>query len=402
MSRKEVKLSNGVEWVGVVDWDVRDFHGYVTHRGTTYNSYLVKGEKTALVDTVKSPFAGELIRNIDEATGGRGIDVIVANHVEPDHSGSLAAVVKTFPGAPIYCTEKGQKGFIGYYRSEGASEWNWHTVKSGDTVDLGGLTLAFLEAPMLHWPDSMFTYVAEEKVLLPNDGFGQHYASDGRFDDEVDECALLQEAETYYANILWPLGSLIERKLEEVQKLGLDIEVIGPSHGVIWRKDPGKIIGLYSKWAANETEPRAVIAYDTMWGSTEIMAREIARALSEQGIDNRIMHLRRSENSDIIAAMLTAKVFVFGAPTLNNLMYPTMARFLEYLKGLKPKNRIAAAFGSYGWGGGAVKEIAGILEEMKLNVCETKPQAVYRPDADALAQCEALADEIAGKVAPRA
>jgi flavorubredoxin len=399
MERKAVKLSNSVEWVGVVDWDIRDFHGYITHRGTTYNAYLVKGNKTALVDAVKSPFAGELLRNISEATDGKGIDVIVANHVEPDHSGSLAAVVKAFPEAPIYCTEKGKKGFIAYYREQGAADWKWNTVKSGDTLELGGPTLHFLEAPMLHWPDSMFTYVAEEKVLLPNDGFGQHYASNGRFDDEVDECELLQEAQAYYANILWPLGNLIQRKLEEVQKLGIEIDVIGPSHGIIWRKDPGKIIGFYSKWAANETEPRAIIAYDTMWGSTEIMAREISRTLSACGIDNRIMHLRRSHPSDIVAEMLTARALVFGAPTLNNLMYPTMARFLEYLKGLKPKNRIAGAFGSYGWGGGAVKEMAGILQEMKLDVCQAMPGAVYRPDEESLAQCRALAEDVARKVA---
>jgi len=398
MSRREVKLSESVEWVGVVDWGIRDFHGYVTHRGTSYNSYLVKGEKTALVDTVKSPFAGELLRNIDEATGGKGVDFLVANHVEPDHSGSMAAVIGKYPGTPIYCTEKGKKGFIAYYREQGAADWNWNIVKSGDTLDLGHLTLHFLEAPMLHWPDSMFTYVAEEKVLLPNDGFGQHLASEGRFDDEVDECELLQEAETYYANILWPLGNLIERKLAEVQKMGIEIDVIGPSHGIIWRKNPGKIIELYSKWAANETESRAVIAYDTMWGSTEIMAREIARGLSARGVENKVLHLRRSENSDIVAAMLTARALVFGAPTLNNLMYPTMARFLEYLKGLKPKNRVAGAFGSYGWGGGAVKEMARTLEEMKLDVCETRPGAVFRPDGDALAQCDKLAEEVAGKI----
>ena len=261
------KISNGIYWVGAVDWNVRTFHGhtYSTQRGTTYNAYLIVDKKIALVDTVYGPFAGELIERIREIVPPEKIDYVIANHVETDHSGAMPALMKLCPNAKVYGTAKCKEGLYRYYYED----WDFQVVKTGDKLPLGGRTLTFLEAPMIHWPDSMFTYCPEEKLLMPNDAFGQHYASSQRFEDEVDPCVLMDEAAKYYANILWPLGSMILRKIEEVQKMNIPISMIAPSHGIIWRKDPMKIVNMYVSWAKNETKKKVVVFYESMWGATE-------------------------------------------------------------------------------------------------------------------------------------
>ncbi|MDD4908546.1 MAG: MBL fold metallo-hydrolase, partial [Candidatus Omnitrophica bacterium] len=337
------EIKKGIFWVGVVDWNVRNFHGhtYSTNRGTTYNAYLIIDEKITLVDTVYGPFAGEMIEKIRAVVPPEKIDYIIANHVETDHSGALPEIMKLCPKAKVLGTAKCKEGLYKHYYGD----WDFQIVKTGDTLKIGKRTLAFVEAPMIHWPDSMFTYLPEEQLLLPNDAFGQHYATSLRFDDEVNQCELMDEAEKYYANILWPLGSLILKKIQDVQKMNIPISMIAPSHGIIWRKDPAKIMNAYISWAKNEAAPKAVVAYETMWGSTDKMARMIAQGLTDAGVEVRIFDVAMSDLSEVIKACFGSKGFVFGSSTHDNNMLPAMAGFLDFFKGLKPKNRIGAAFG---------------------------------------------------------
>ncbi|MBM3245156.1 MAG: MBL fold metallo-hydrolase, partial [Candidatus Omnitrophica bacterium] len=267
MAREEIK--KGIYWVGVVDWNIRTFHGhtYSTKRGTTYNAYLIIDEKVTLVDAVYTPFAKDLIEKVKEIIDPSKIDYIVVNHIEIDHSGALPEIMKLCPKAKLFGTEKCKAGLYKHYYEN----WDFQVVKTGDKLSLGRRTLQFIEAPMIHWPDSMFTYCPEEKLLLPNDAFGQHYATSERFDDQTDACALMDEAAKYYGNILWPLSGVILKKLEELLKMNLAIDMIAPSHGIIWRKEPQKIINAYLSWAKNETKRKAVVVYETMWGATEKM-----------------------------------------------------------------------------------------------------------------------------------
>ena len=316
-----VVLKEGVNWVGVVDWNIRDFHGYITRRGSTYNAYLISDEKIALIDTVKSNFSNELIEHISELTSLEKIDYIIVNHVEMDHSSSLPMIAKLAKNAKILASQRGKDALIEHY---GADFNVVETVKSGDELKLGKRTLRFIEAPMLHWPDSMFTYIVEDKILMPNDAFGQHFASSGRFDDEVDECALMEEAITYYANILMPFAPLITRKIQEVVQMGIPIEMIAPSHGIIWRKDPSKIINAYLNWSSGAAKQKAVVVFDTMWGSTDKMARAIADGITSGGVEVKLLKLRATDNTDVVTEILDAKAVVVGSPTLNNQMFPTV------------------------------------------------------------------------------
>jgi flavorubredoxin len=266
-------------------------------------------------------------------------------------------------------------------------DWDFQVVKSGDKLNLGRRTLNFIEAPMIHWPDSMFSYCPEEKLLLPNDAFGQHYASSERFDDQVEPCALMEEVQKYYANILWPLGSIILKKLEEVGKSGVAIEMIAPSHGIIWRKDPSKVVNAYLRWAKNTTEEKAVVVYETMWGATEKMARKIIEGLQDAGIPARLFDVAQTDRTEIISQMLEAKGFLFGSSTHDNAMLPNIAGFLEFVKGLKPKNRLGATFGSYGWAGGAQKEIEDIMQESGIAIAQPALVNQYMPEENMLRQC---------------
>jgi len=391
-----MEICNGVYSVGVVDWNVRNFHGYTytTKRGTTYNAYLIVDDKIALVDTVYGPFADELIENIRQIVPVEKIDYVIANHVETDHSGALPSIMKLCPKTKVLGTEKCKEGLYRHYYGN----WDFQVVHTGDKIKLGKRTLTFLEAPMIHWPDSMFTYCPEEELLLPNDAFGQHYATKERFDDEVDQCALMDEAVKYYGNILWPLGSIILKKIEEVQKLNIPIKMIAPSHGIIWRKDPLKIINAYVSWAGNETKPKVIVIYETMWGATEKMARKIAEGITDAGVSIKLFNVATSDRTEIIKEMLDAKGFIFGSSTHDNDMLPNIAGFLEFLKGLKPKNRVACVFGSYGWAGGAVKEIEDILKETGIELVQPGLSIKYVPDENETKCCYEYGREFAKKI----
>jgi anaerobic nitric oxide reductase flavorubredoxin len=392
----KVSLKDGINWVGVVDWNIRDFHGYITSRGSSYNAYLIQEEKTALVDTVKHSFAGELIENISALTSLEKIDYIIVNHVEMDHSSSLPIIAKLAKNAKIVSSVRGKEELIKHYGSEFE---RIETVKSGDKIKLGKKTLMFLEAPMLHWPDSMFTYLVEDKILMPNDAFGQHLASSGRFDDEVDQTVLMEEAVTYYANILMPFSPLIVKKIQEVVAMKIPIDMIAPSHGIIWRKDPMKIINAYLDWCTDKTvKQKAVIVFDTMWGSTDKMARAIADGIISQGIDVKLLKLRATENTDIVTEILDAKAVLVGSPTLNNGMFPSLGTFLTYITGLKPKGKLWSFFGSYGWGGGAVKNMVKAAKEAGFEVFEPGFEAKWVPSVKELEKCFEFGQQIAQKI----
>lgn len=397
MHMTKIELTDGVHWVGVVDWNLRDFHGYTTPRGGTYNAYLIVDDIIALVDTVKHGFAGEMIDRIKEIIDPSKIDFVISNHVEPDHSGSLPEIMKIASNAQVICTEKGKEGLLKYYKSD----WNFRTVKTGDELNLGKKTLFFVTVPMLHWPDSMSTYIKEDRLLLSNDLFGQHLASSFRFDEEacslLDECdVLMDEAAKYYANIFMPFGGLILKKLEEIQKLGIEMKMIAPSHGVMW-KNPGKIIEAYKKWGKGLSKPKALIIYDTMWNSTEVMAMEVLRGIADFGIEASLFHLRKNETSEIVKEVLEARAIIIGTPTINNSMFPTVGGFLTYLLGLKPKNKLWATFGSYGWAGGGVRGVNEKLKSSGYKPVESL-EVMFRPDEADMAKCYALGQKMASWV----
>jgi anaerobic nitric oxide reductase flavorubredoxin len=390
----QTKLTENIHWVGVVDWNIRDFHGYVTRRGTTYNAYLISDEKTALVDTVKHTFSKELLRNICEITDPEKIDYIIINHVEMDHSSSLPVIVKYAKNATIIASQRGKDAIIEHY----GADFKIQTVKTGDELKLGKRTLRFVEAPMLHWPDSMFTYVVEDKILMPNDAFGQHLATSQRFDDEVDEHVLMEEAKTYYANILMLFAPLITRKIQEVVQMGIPIAMIAPSHGIIWRSDPSKIIKAYSDWSAGVSKNKVVIVYDTMWGSTDKMARAIAEGVASQAVDVKLLKLRAANRTEAMTEILDAKAVVVGSPTLNNGMFPTMGSFLTYATGLKPKGKLWGFFGSYGWGGGAVRSMMEMARKAGFEIHEPSIEVKYIPKQEDLKKCFELGQQIAAKI----
>jgi flavorubredoxin len=390
-----VVLKEGVNWVGAVDWNLRDFHGYNTNRGGTYNAYLIRGEKTALIDTVKNQFCDDLIAHVTELTSFDKIDYIIVNHVEMDHSSSLPTISKLAKNAKILATVRGKDELIKHY---GHDFDVVETVKTGDEIKLGKKTLRFLEAPMLHWPDSMFTYDVEDKILLPNDAFGQHLASSGRFDDEVDECALMEEAAMYYANILMPFAPLITRKIQEIVGMKIEINMIAPSHGIIWRKDPMKIVNAYLKWSAGESKNKVVIVFDTMWHSTDTMARAIADGITSQGVEAKLLKLRLASNSEVMTEILDAKAVLVGSPTINNGMFPTLGSFLTYATGLKPKGKLWGFFGSYGWGGGAVKGMVDMAKKAGFEVTEPSVEVKFVPDQEDLKKCVEFGQQIAQKI----
>jgi len=380
-----IEIKPQVYWVGAVDWAVRAFHGhtYTTQRGTTYNSYLIRDEKIALVDTVYRPFAREMIEHISTVVDPAKIDYVIANHVEIDHSGGLPMLMKLCPKAKVVGTQKCRDGLFKHYYEN----WDFQIVKTGDSIKLGKRTLKFIEAPMIHWPDSMFTYCPEEQLLMPNDAFGQHLASSERFADQVDQCALWEEAKKYYANILWPLGTVISRKIEEVVKMNLEVSVIAPSHGLIWRRNPMQIVQQYAAWAKQETSAAAVIVYETMWKATEKMARRIAEGISDAGVPVKVYNIAEADRTEVIADMLQAKGFLFGSSTHDNDMLPAIAGFLELVKGFKPRNRLVSAFGSYGWAGGAVKEIEEAVKEAGMEVSLPPLSFRFVPDQMELQKC---------------
>jgi len=391
---KPVQLKDGVYWVGAIDWNVREFHGYTTSRGSTYNAYLVKGEKTALVDTVKAEFFPEMLARIKSIMDPAEIDYLIVNHVEMDHSGAIPMFVEQAPNAQLIATDNGIKALERHYRQE----LPIRKVRTGDEIALGAKTLQFLETYMLHWPDSMFTYLKEDCILMPNDGFGQHYASYHRFDDEDSLETIMDEAAKYFGNILMPLAPLIPPLLKKVKNMGIPIEMIAPSHGIIWRSHPDKIIQAYFDWSTGVAEERVLIIYDTMWQSTETMAKVISQGISQAGVENKLIHVRKNHRSDIMKEILSAKILAIGSPTINEGIFPTVAELLIYLKGLRPLKKKGVAFGSYGWGGEAIPAINDAMKGMGIEVIDPGLSVMYVPGDEDLQNCFQMGEKIAASL----
>lgn len=389
------ELAKGIYQVGAVDWATRDFHGYKTPRGVTYNSYLIVDEKICLIDAVKAPFAKELLERISQIVDPAKIDYVIVNHVEPDHSSALPMLMQAAPQAKVVITEQGRGEIIKYF----GQEYDFRVVKNGDSLSLGKNTLRFVPLPMLHWPDSMATYLEEEQILFSNDAFGQHYSTNFKFDDENDLSELLYEAKKYYANILMPFNKLVVKALDNLGLL--PIRMIAPSHGLIWRAHIADILSLYKKWSAGETDPLVLVVYDSMWGSTEMMARRILEGLTAGGIKAKLFRMADSDKSELIAELLTARGLICGSSTLNNGMLPTMAAVLYYVKGLKPINKSGAAFGAYGWAGGAQADMELALKAAGIEVAMTGPTLKWAPNQDEIQRCFEFGREFAEKMLNR-
>ena len=385
-----VQIAPGVYNVGVRDWNVRDFHGYSTDLGTTYNAFLVLDEKIALIDSVKKEFADQLIDNIAQIVDPRKIDVVISNHTEFDHSGSLARIMhRVGEDKPLYCSKMGAKNLARHF----SQKWNYQPVGSGDELKLGRRTLAFLETRMIHWPDSMFSYLKEDGILFSSDGFGQHYAGPESFDDEIGD-RIMVHARKYFANILLLYATHIEKLIRQVAEMKLDLRMICPDHGVIWRKDPGRIVQAYLDWCRQEPGKKAVVIYDTMWHSTEKMAEAINAGIMAEGVPSKPMSLRTWHRSEVMTEVFDARAVVVGSPTLNNGLFPTVADFLCYMKGLKPKNKIGAAFGSYGWSGEAVKLVENELTDMKIELAQPGLRTQFVPERPTLDVCHEFGRKI--------
>jgi flavorubredoxin len=387
---KPIEIAKGIYDVGVNDWNIRDFHGYSTLQGTSYNAFLIVDEKIVLIDAVKKEFFNEFMENISQIVDPKRIDYVISNHTEMDHSGSLPLVMHRIgEEKPVYCSKMGYKNLTLHFQKK----LNYHAVETGGELSLGKRTLTFLETRMLHWPDSMFTYLKEDKILFSSDAFGQHYAGYEKFDDQVGD-SIMPHAKKYFANILLLYTKQILKLVKQVTELGLEFNMICPDHGIIWRKDPGKIIGAYAEWSKQEPEKKAVVVYDTMWHSTEVMAEKIADGIAEEGVEVRPMCLRSCHRSDVMTEVMDARAVIVGSPTINNQMFPTVSDFLTYMKGLKPQNKIAAAFGSYGWSGESVKLIKKELEEMKFDIIDPGIRIQYVPDQDGKDACFELGRKI--------
>jgi len=388
-----VRLAEGVYWVGAVDWNARDFHSYTTHRGTSYNAYLVLSDKKVLIDTVKEPFFDDMLQRIKEVIDPAELDYIVLNHMEWDHSSAFPRLKAMAPKAQVIVSRRfGEESFQRVFHGD----WEVMAVGEGDKLNLGQRTLTFVPIPMLHRPDSMVTYLPEEGILFSSDAFGQHLASTGRFDDEVDQAVLMEEATKYYANILMSLGKLIPPAVEKLGKL--DLKMLATAHGVIWRKDPGKIVQAYLRWAKGETNNRALVIYDTMWGNTDKMARAILDGLFSEEVEAKLFRLSLTDRSDVITDVLEAKALVMGSSTLNNELFPTVAAFLCYLKGLKPRNKIGFAFGSYGWAGGAVKKIETELQQAGVELVAEGLSVKFAPSYEELDKCRLAGASLAKRI----
>jgi flavorubredoxin len=393
-----VRVSEHVWWVGAIDWALRDFHGYSTQRGSTYNAYLVMGDYPVLIDTVKAPFRDEMLARVASVVNPTDVKVIVSHHAEMDHSGSLPAVIEIIKPGKVYASQMGVKNLHDQFHDVHEIT----AVKDSETLKLGGLSFTFLETRMLHWPDSMISYLREDELVFSQDGFGMHLATPKLFADENDPAVLLDEGKRYYANILLPYSALILKLLDRIKSLGISIKTIAPDHGPVWRQDLGILLGWYAKWATQKPENRAVVAYDTMWQSTATMARSIADGLREGGTDVAVMPMNCMTRADVITELLCAGAFLVGTPTINNTIFPTLADVLAYARGLKPKNLIGAAFGSYGWSGEACAQVEAVLREMGVEVLLPALRLKFVPDAAALSQCREFGRAVAAKLRERA
>lgn len=391
-------LNEKVTWVGKIDWELRKFHGeeYSTHKGSSYNSYLIRDEKVVLVDTIWLPFAKEFVANLKKQIDLNKIDYIVCNHAEPDHSGALPELMREIPNTPIYCTKNGVKSIKGHYHQD----WNFVEVKTGDTLDIGKNKLIFVEARMLHWPDTMFTYLTGENILFSNDAFGQHYASELMYNDRVDNAELFQEAIKYYANILTPFSAFVEKKIKEVVSLNLPINMICPSHGIMWRENPTQIIEKYLKWAQSYSENQITIIYDSMWSATRRMAEAIARGIKEYDdkVDIKIFNSSKADKNDIVTEVFKSRAIMVGSSTINKGILSSTSAILEMIKGLEFKNKKATAFGSYGWSGESVKLITKELQESGFEIIDQGIKELWDPGDEALKRCSDYGKSFAGSI----
>ena len=375
---KAMKIAEGVYWVGAIDWNLRNFHGYETEKGSTYNAYLILDEKITLIDAVKGGFEAEMLARISSVIDPAKIDVIISNHAEPDHSGGIPAVLERAKNAKVYCAAgAGVKDLTAYYGDLG-----YIGVKAGETLSLGKRTLTFVPTPMVHWPDNMVSFMTPGNILFSNDAFGQHYASDERLDTECDLPEAYIQARKYYANIVQPYGMQTDKALAALE--GLKIDTICPSHGIIWTKHIPDILALYKSWVNNEYDDTAAIVYDTMWHSTEAMAHAIESAFLACGLKPRLYNLHFCHNSDIIADAMTAKYIAVGSPTLNNNMMPSVASFLTYFKGLNGNKKKYIAFGSYGWGGQSPDQVFEALKSPKCEALLPAVKQAYKPSREEL------------------
>lgn len=388
------ELKKNVFWIGFVDWDIRDFHGYQTRRGSSYNSYLIRDKKIAVIDSVKAPFAENLLENISELTSPDKVDYVVCNHAEPDHSGSLPVLMEACKNAELICNAKCKDTLEMYYDT---SSWKFKVIDESSKISLGDYTLTFMDTPMAHWPESMFTYVPEIKLLFSMDAFGQHYARSERYDDLVPLAELMQEAKTYYANIIMLYGNNVQKVLGRAA--GLDIEMIAPSHGIIWRKNIPLIIDAYKRWSSFKAEAKVLIFFDSMWHSTEKIAAAIYEGVLETGISAKKYDLKQTDITQIAEETLDAAVLAVGSPTLNKGMMPKVAEALTYLKGLAPRSKAALAFGSYGWAkNGGAADVYNCLQDMKLEILhETAMQCRFVPTPEFLDECRKLGNQAGQK-----
>ncbi len=388
-------LKQGITWVGKIDWELRSFHGaeLSTHRGSSYNSYLVQDEKTVLIDTVWGPYAKEFVQKLKETVDLNSIDYIVANHAESDHSGALPELMKEIPNTPIYCSQNGVQSLKGLYHQD----WNFVPVKTGDTLSLGSKELVFVEARMLHWPDSMFCYLTGDNILFSNDAFGQHMASEEMYADRVDQAELFQEAIKYYANILNPFSRLVEAKINQLLDMKIPVDMICPSHGLIWREEPLQIVEQYLEWARNYQENQVSIIYDTMWLGTKRLAEAVAEGIKEEDpqLIVKLYNAAHTDKNDVITEVFKSKGILVGSPTINKGILYAVAGILDMIKGLGFKNKAGAAFGCYGWSGESTGIIAKWLEEAGFSLVGEPVRAMWNPDPEGLENARKLGREMA-------
>ncbi len=392
-----VKISDKVYWVGAIDWNLRDFHGYATHRGTTYNAYLILDDKPTLIDTVKKEFYDEMMQRIQSVIDPQKIEIIISNHAELDHAGSLVQTMATVKPQAVYASIMGAKNLTAHFHQD----LHIKIVKTGDRINIGEDTICFTEARMLHWPDSMFSYLEKENILFSNDVFGMHYATNRLFDDENDSKEWFPEAAKYYANIVLPYSDIVLRFLEQIKKIGLSPRLIAPDHGFIWRKNPSEIVNLYEKWAQQKPTNKAVIIYDTMWGSTEKIARQIADGLSAGGTTVKMLSMHQNDRSQAALELLDSAALLVGSPVLNNQIFPSLADVLCYLKGLRKKGLIGAAFGSYGWNGAPIDELATTLQSMQVELTVPTLKTMFVPDETILQKGREMGLEMSRQIAAK-
>jgi len=395
LSKLSFNIKNNVYWVGKTDWELRRFHGheYSTHRGSTYNSYLIKEEKIALIDTVWMPFSKEFVENLSKEVDLDKIDYVIANHAEIDHSGALPELMERIPNIPIYCTANGVQSLKGQYHKD----WNFQVVKTGDTLDLGnGKQLIFVEMRMLHWPDSMACYLTGDNILFSNDAFGQHYATEYMYNDLVDQNELWAECIKYYANILNPFSALVDAKIKEVLSLNIPIDIIATSHGVIWRDNPTQIVEKYLTWANAYQENQITLLYDTMWDGTKRIAEAIAKGIREVDaeVNIKLYNIAKTDKNDLITEVFKSRIILIGSPTVGGGILSSSAEILEMIKGLRFKNKKAASFGCYGWSGESITIIREHLERSGFSIINDGIRVLWNPDEESIEKCVEFGREI--------